>query len=397
VRPPAFHHGTTRYVLSRSTAFGAAFSLLMTAQETAHAAAPNTPSMTGPLVANPNPFSFDAGFLGPVYITGVASGLAFWQDNPAAGDRGERFDLGNGQVIVQNLDGWLQFFADVGAYSQPSLGTPYIPAGDAVRDTFGAVPTAYLKLVPSDKFSIEAGKLPTEIGNENSLTFQNVDIERGLLWNQTPSFTRGVQANYAAGPLTVAVSWNDGYYSDRLNWLTGSLGYAPQGGSDTFTFIGGTNLGHTGYAAFATPKAQNNSAIFDLAYTHTVGPWMVDPYIQISIVPQNEELGFTRSASTFSGAVLASYSITNELSLAGRMEYIAAPGRAGVGAPNLLYGSDSNAWSLTLTPTFQHGIYFARGEVSYVGAGGIAPGDAFGQRLDETSQARVMLETGLIF
>jgi len=33
-----------------------------------------TPAMTGPLAANPNPTSVDAGSLGPVYVTGAVSG-----------------------------------------------------------------------------------------------------------------------------------------------------------------------------------------------------------------------------------------------------------------------------------------------------------------------------------
>jgi hypothetical protein len=38
-----------------------------------------TPTMVGPLAANPNPISFDAGPLGPVYMTGVVSALGLWQ------------------------------------------------------------------------------------------------------------------------------------------------------------------------------------------------------------------------------------------------------------------------------------------------------------------------------
>jgi len=40
-----------------------------------------TPAMTGPLAAKPNPISFDAGPLGPVYLTGAVSGLGLWQNN----------------------------------------------------------------------------------------------------------------------------------------------------------------------------------------------------------------------------------------------------------------------------------------------------------------------------
>ena len=41
----------------------------------------STPSMAGPLAANPNPFSVEAGPLGKVYVGGVVSGVrgsAFW-------------------------------------------------------------------------------------------------------------------------------------------------------------------------------------------------------------------------------------------------------------------------------------------------------------------------------
>jgi hypothetical protein len=353
--------------------------------------------MTGPLVADPNPFSFDAGPLGTVYISGIASGLAFWQDNPDPRDRSWRADLSNGQIFVQKTDGWLQFFADVGSYSQPALGTPYVSSGDAVENSYGLLPEAYLKIAPTATFNIEAGKLPTQIGNENSLTFQNVDIERGLLWNQTPSFTRGVQANYADGPISVALSWNDGYYSNRLNWITGTASYAWNDNIDTVEIIGGANLGHTGYSSFATPLAQDNSVIGDLGYTYVLGAWMVNPYVQFSNVPENPAIGFLHGASTVSGAVLASYSLTSELFLAGRVEYIAASGHDAAGTPDRLYGPGSDAWSLTLTPTYQHGIFFARAEASYVGAGGALPGDEFGDHVDKSAQDRLMLETGVLF
>jgi Putative beta-barrel porin-2, OmpL-like. bbp2 len=362
-----------------------------------HAAALNTPAMTGPLVANPSPFSFDAGSLGTLYVTGAATGLGVWQDNPVPGNGTWRADLGNGQIFIQRTDGWLQFFADVGGYSQPSLGTPYVSAGDAVEHSFGLLPQGYLKIVPTPTFSIEAGKLPTQIGEENSLTFQNVNIERGLLWNQTPSFTRGVQANYASGPLSVAISWNDGYYSNRLSWITGTASWSRNDNIDTLGIIGGANLAHTTYATFTAPLAQNNSAIGDISYTHIFGAWMIQPYIQLSHVPSNPEIGFPRGASTYSGAVLASYAFTGEFFLAGRAEYITTTGQDVPGTPNLLYGPGSNAWSLTLTPTFQRGIFFARADLSYVLAAEAAPGDGFGTRLDKSSQSRLMLESGVLF
>src|SRR5438132_1275343 len=160
----------------------------------ANAAALGTPAMSGPLAANPNPISFDAGPLGSIYLGGTVSGLGFWQGNHVPGDQEWRADLSNGQVFVQKTNGWFQF---------------YVQAGDTISDTFGVMPVAYLKLAPNDSFSVEAGKLPTLMGEEFTFTFENMNIERGLLWNQENAVNRGAQANYSSGPFSLALSWND--------------------------------------------------------------------------------------------------------------------------------------------------------------------------------------------
>jgi hypothetical protein len=132
-----------------------------------------TPAMNGPLVANPNPTSFDAGPFGPVYMTGAISGLGLWQNNIAPGDQHSLASLSNGQFFFQKPEGLLQYFVEVGAYTIPSLGTPYVNTHEATGDYFGPLPVAYLSLVPSSTFSIEAGKLPTLIGAGYTFSFQN--------------------------------------------------------------------------------------------------------------------------------------------------------------------------------------------------------------------------------
>lgn len=374
----------------------AVFGVFALAAGNANAAALSTPAISGPLVANPSPISLDAGPLGKIYVDGIVSGLGFWQDNHVPGDQEWRADLSNGEVFVQKTDGWLQFYVQAGGYSLPSLGTSYLNVSDTISDTFGAVPVAYAKIVPNDSFSVEAGKLPTLIGAEYTFTFENMNIERGLLWNQEHAISRGVQANYSSGPFSLALSWNDGFYSDRLNWLVGSVGYTIDS-SNSLTFVGAGNIGHTGYSSFTAPLAQNNGDLFNLIYTWTSGPWTVSPYLQFTNVPEDAAIGLAHSASTASGALLASYAFNDEWKIAGRAEYISSSGSLTSGAPNLLYGPGSDAWSFTITPTYQHGIFFARGEASYVGIGNTAPGFAFGAHLDQTSQVRLMLETGVLF
>jgi len=143
-----------------------------------------TPVMPGPLTANPNPMSFDLGPLGPVYLTGAVSGLGLWQNNPFPADQRSLASLTNGQFFFQKPEGLFQYYIQVGAYTIPNLGAPYFNTPKATGDFFGPLPLAWAKVAPTDTFSIQGGKIPTLIGAENTFTFQNLNIERGLLWAQ---------------------------------------------------------------------------------------------------------------------------------------------------------------------------------------------------------------------
>ena len=366
-----------------------------------------TPPMTGPLVANPNPIKFDGGPLNTIYLTGAVSGLALFQSAPLPGDHSATADLSNGMFSLQNTEGFLQFFLQVGAYSLPSLGTPYIRVDRIMGDLFGPIPEGYVKFAPNDAFSVQIGKLPTLIGAEYAFTFQNMNIERGLLWNQEPIVSRGVQANYTAGPLALSVSLNDGFYSDSYNWLTGSAAWTIDK-ENTLTVVGGGNFAHTDKNLISchllacevkTPFFQNNGSIFNLIYTYNAAPWTITPYFQYTEVPGTPffPLGPTKAASTYGAALLANYAINDNWNLSGRWEYIASSGNLASGAANLLYGPGSDAFSFTLTPTWQNGIYFVRADASVVSASGTTPGFAFGKAGTTTTQGRFLLETGVIF
>ena len=365
---------------------------LAKADDAAAPAPPPMPSMTGPLAGNSSPMSFDTGSaFGKVYVTGAATAIGISQDNAASNNRDGLVDVSNGQVFIQNTTGPVQFFLQGGTYSTPALGTAYLRADQTVDKTYGFLPQGYLKFVPNSSFSLQAGKLPTLFGAEYTFTFENMNVERGLLWNQENAVNRGVQANYTTGPWALSLSWNDGFYSNRYNWLSGSAAYTI-GPSDSVTFVAGGNVGSTAYNSFATPLAQNNSDIYNIIYTHTSGPWTVTPYLQYTYVPENAAIGIASTASTYSAAVLAKYSFDSNLSLAGRAEYINS-----TGGTNLLYGPGSNAWSLTVTPTYQYKMYFGRVDGSYVHATGTTAGSAFGSAGNDASQGRLVLETGILF
>ena len=376
----------------------------------AEAAAPastamSTPSMTGPLVANPNPMKFDGGPLNTIYLTGAVSGLGLEQTGAVAGDHGGIADLTNGSFSLQNTEGLFQFYLQVGAYSFPALGTPYSHVDKTTGDLFGPIPEGYVKIAPNDAFSVQAGKLPTLIGAEYAFTFQNMDIERGLLWNQEPIVSRGVQVNYTIGALALSGSLNDGFYSDSYNWLTAAATWTIDK-ENTLEVVGGGNFDHTDKNLVSCQLANclaktsyfsNNGSIFNIIYTYNSAPWTITPYFQYTNVPGNAFLGAPHGASTYGGAVLASYAFNDNLSLAGRWEYIASTGSVASGAANLLYGPGSDAVSFTLTPTYQQGIYFLRADASVVDLSGTTPGLAFGKTGTTKTQGRLVVEAGVIF
>lgn len=370
-----------------------ALSLLVT--HTASAAPLPMPAMAGPL-NTASPKVFDAGPLGKLDVTGVLTGIGVWQGNPVPGDRAARADISNAQVFIQKTSGLVQFFLQAGAYNIPALGAPFLYTGNTISDFYGPLPQGYLKIAPTGNFSVMIGKLPTLIGAEYTFTFQNMNIERGLLWNQENAVNRGVQVNYGVGPLSASLSWNDGFYSNRYNWLWGSLSYAINS-ANTVSFVGGGNLGRTSFSSASTPLFQNNSDIYNLIYTYNSGPWMIQPYLQYTHVPTDQQIGVTRGTDTSGAALLANYSFTPRVSLAGRVEYIASTGNVGNGAVNLMFGPGSNAWSITLTPTYQDKGFFARAEFSFVRATNYTAGNGFGSQGMNPTQARGLIETGFMF
>jgi len=357
------------------------------------AAALPTPAITGPLQAAP-PNIFDAGPFGKIDVNGIVSGMGRWQGNHVPGDEPTQAALSNGQVFIQKTTGWWQFYVQAGAYNIPALATPFLATDKAITDLYGPVPVAFLKLAPTKDFSIMIGALPTLMGAEYTFTFENMNIERGLLWNQENAVNRGIQVNQTLGKFTASLSWNDGFYSNRYSWLSGSLTYTNGPHSLAFSAMG--NLGQTAFQTLATP-VQNNGSMYALMYTYTKGNWIVQPYFQYSDVPTNRKIGVVQGASTRGGALLVNHSFKHGFSLAERAEYISSTGRASEQAVNLIFGPGGAGWSVTLTPTFQYQRFFIREDLSFVRATNYTPGDAFGPTGMNRNQPRGVIEAGFMF
>ena len=178
--------------------------------------------LTGPLQWLP-PAIFDAGPLGKLSVNGIVTGFSQFQNNHVPGDDSAQATLSNGQIFIQRADGKVQYYIQAGVYTMPTLSVPFASAQTIVSNFYGPVPVAYLKLQAAKNTQFLIGSLPTLMGAESTFTYQNFNIERGIVWNQENAINRGIQVNQPVGKyLSAAVSWNAGYYSNRYSWLSGS-------------------------------------------------------------------------------------------------------------------------------------------------------------------------------
>src|SRR6266568_1201157 len=349
------------------------------------------PSMSGPL-QTAVPHEVEGGKLA---VTGILSGIGWTEGNHISGDSSTHWDVSNAQIFVQKTTGWWQFYLQGGAYNLPAIGVPFLSTSDTIKNIYGPFPQGYAKFV-NGNFNVEVGALPTLIGAEYTFSFQNMNIERGLLWNQENAVNRGIQLNWTHKKLSVSFSWNDGFYSNRYTWLSGSLAYAFNS-SNTLAFVGMGNAGAYAKNTLATPLYLNNSQIYNLIYTCSKGSWVVQPYFQYTDVPTNAKIGIAQGASTKGGALLATYNFKRGFSLAVRPEYIATTGSVSNGAINLLYGPGSGAFGFTVTPTYRKDAFFLRGDLAIVHATSSTPGDVFGPAGMNATQPRGVLEAGFMF
>jgi hypothetical protein len=351
--------------------------------------------LTGPLQWLP-PATFDAGPLGKLSVNGIVTGFAQFQNNPVPGDDNAQATLSNGQIFIQKADGKLQYYIQAGVYTMPTLSVPFLDAQHTVNNFYGPVPVVYLKLQAAKNTQFLIGQLPTLMGAESTFTYQNFNIERGIVWNQENAINRGIQINQTVGKyLSAAISWNDGYYSDRYSWLSGSATLTK--GPHSLVYDGMGNLGQTVYQTAATPLA-NNSYMHAVIYTYTKGPWIISPYFQYSKLPTNAKVGVFKGTSATGGALNASYAFKKGFSLPARVEYLTSSGSATDGSVNLLgFGAGSAGTTFTATPTYQKGGMFVRGDLAWMHASSYTSGAVFGKTGTAADQFRSVLEFGFIF
>ncbi len=203
----------------------------------AAAAAPTSPligpSITGPLTIQLPPPKYTLPLIGDVYFDGIGSGLFQWQNNPFAGNRATQADLSNGQFFLQKTDGIFQFYTQFGAYAIGGFGSPVHLGGPGhlrLRrrpgqwQFVGVVPGG-LRQDRADRQLLDRRRQIADPDRRRIHAFaslENINIERGLLWNQEPAISKGGQANLTLGPVALSLSVNDGFDSGVYNWVTGA-------------------------------------------------------------------------------------------------------------------------------------------------------------------------------
>jgi Putative beta-barrel porin-2, OmpL-like. bbp2 len=351
--------------------------------------------LTGPLQWLP-PATFDAGPLGKLSVNGILTGFSQFQSNHVPGDEGAQATLSNGQIFIQKADGKVQYFVQAGVYTMQALSVPFASAQTTNTNFYGPVPVAYLKLPVGKTTQFLIGSLPTLMGAESTFTYQNFNVERGIVWNQENAVNRGIQVNQTINKyLSASFSWNDGYYSNRYSWLSGSVTFTK--GPHTLVYDGMGNLGQTVFETAATP-IQNNGYMHAVIYTYSKGPWIVSPYFQYGNLPTNPTVGVFKGTSATGGAINVSYAFKSGFSLPGRVEYLTSSGNVTDGSVNMLgFGAGSSGTTFTATPTYQKGGMFVRGDLAWVHASNYTPGSVFGSTGTDDNQFRCALEFGFIF
>ena len=364
-------------------------------------------AMSNTLAFTPNMLALDSETYGNWSVQGVASGITLRQTNPVSSNSSDYSGFSNAQMIVQKTSGPVQFLAQTGLYAMPALGVPFMRAQPTTESYYNYLPQAYVSLTPNENWSLSVGKMAALGGGESAFTFQNMNIQRGLLWSQTNVITQGMQLNFAEGVFSASFAWNNGAYSDVYNWLGSSFGLKT-GDNSSLTVSWTGSMSGNAQNTTATPLLQNNSQIANLIYQYQTDRWSVMPYMQYTYVPMNMAIGINGQSQTLGFALLSVYHVTPlqnggepkfHVSIPTRFEYQSSYGNSNLASNSagLMYGPGSAAWSGTLTPTVQWGKVFARAEFSYVKAFNPLEGAAFGSNGMNNNQTRVMVEAGVLY
>jgi hypothetical protein len=372
-------------------------------------------------VEQPTPFSFDAGPLGTLELSGGADGYAYALTG--AGDEQNKDLLGtstsvglqflNGLVKLEKPDGLFQFTIEAGAVNSLTLGTK--PKAPTVQKwSTGPFRTAYVTVAPTPNFSISAGQLGSLEGYESAVDWKNFNMLTTSLWEVENAQSVGVSATYTYERLAGTIVFSDGFDTNVWNYLQLSASYSIND-DNNLTLFGATNLGATGLGAgfygnatrpyssttVASAGAANfvNSSVVGGYYSFATGNLTLVPEVQYVWSRKDPEVGLTGYSSHFGAALFVNYQLgESPFSIGGWLEYFTSngpetwflnPGAQGFG---MVVGP---TWS----PAWAKKHLFVRGEVGALHLTTVGAPGSVGYTSSGTgrNQATFIAEAGVLF
>lgn len=358
----------------------------------------------------PAPIKINGGPLGTLEVSGGLDGYFYALSgagnatNPGllGTDKSTGGEVYTGEIKIVKPDGLVQFTIDL-------YPTNYLPLGHAPTApstntfTLGPLYAAYVTLAPTPNFTISAGQLYTVEGYEGVDDWLNANItESALFWVEYSS-GRGVQATYTHGPVSATLEFGDGPDTGVFNTFQSLVTYTFNK-NNALTLYGVTNVGRTEPNTFAYGNGTTgsgygasapyvNSTMIGAYYDFTYGNLNLVPEAQYVYAKVDHKIGINKFTSNFGVEVIGDYQFgKSPWSLGSMVEYYRNNGPYG-----WYLNPHSAGLGIALTPTWQRGNIFVRGEVSLLHLTAIGTGSAFGSSGTDRNQAMGLLEAGLMF
>jgi hypothetical protein len=376
-------------------------------------------SLAAPALAldPPAPIKIDGGPLGALTVSGGLDGYVYGLSgngnsaNPGllATDVSAGAEFTNGLIRLQKTEGLVQFNIALGGTSSFTLGTK--PAGSSAQTlSTGPLYSGYLTLAPNADLKISVGILPSIEGFESPYDWRNANLMTTAAFYVENAKSQGVSVSDSFGPLSLTVTYGDGFDSGVLNYVQGLATYTINT-NNALSLYGATNLGHTGsgvhyYGSASLPYDKSyvgsgptsaaplvNSSVIGGYYSYTVGALNIAPELQYVYTGADSRSGLTQFSSNFTAALFAAYSFgKSPWSVGAWAEYFSSSG------PDFWFISPgAKGFGVSISPTWQHKAFFVRGDLGVLRLTDLGTGPGFGANGADRTQATAALDFGVLF
>jgi hypothetical protein len=327
-------------------------------------------------MSGPTAIQIDGGPLGPLQLSGGADGYLYFV-NPVTNGEDTGANVANALIELQKTDGELQFTIEVGSNGGAiGLGSGGRPGQTSVT-TFATGPlyAGYLTVAPTGTpFTISAGQIGSLEGYESGIDWNNPSQIVTDIFEVQNSQSRGVSGNYTQGPLSVTVTFGDGFDTGVWNFIQGLATYTINSTNTATLYVAG-NLGRTGNAARiygggsvgAYGTYYVNSDMVGGYYSYTMGNLSLVPEAQFVEAKPDAAIGIMHQTWNAGAALFADYSLssTSPYSVGGWVEYFDSH-TSPADQANWFAGPNSEGVGFAVSPTWQYKDLFARVNAGYL-------------------------------